>query len=173
MNTMTLAQVANLVGEHPTRIQSWIARNQFKAAMWFGRRGERRWTANEVLRLAIFCRLVNGFNQSPEVAGAMTLTPESVSDGSFFVGFRTSHDEPMQGFHVARVPRDQMGSFFMGDYLSIAGRPMRFWEGHLVREVVALDPQLLAEQVREEWDRLGLEWQGFGIGFGRQDSGEE
>ncbi|MCC5996497.1 MAG: hypothetical protein JJU18_09040 [Oceanicaulis sp.] len=160
MQPMNLTQVANTLAEHPTRIQNWITRGQFQPPMFSQHSGKREWTPNEVLRLAVFAKLVNEFGISASVAGGMTLCPMAASENeNFFVAWR-AHDDAVQSFNVDSVKRENIGRFLRGEIYTSEGQEPKWIDPQLnPAGSIVIDPAPIVRALRAEWEAEGLDWE--------------
>lgn len=87
--TLTLRQVAALLHISRMRVEKWISDNTFPARVFADPGRPREWTFGEVLRLAVFVRLVDTVGVDTKTAGILTQTSVHGfhDDGAFFVAY--------------------------------------------------------------------------------------
>ncbi|MCW1753052.1 hypothetical protein [Rhizobium acaciae] len=110
MDVISIDAVAGILDLHKSRIEQWISREQFLPKVSFARGKKREWDQGEVIRLAVFVKLVDEVGLQPAEAGRLTQTGvhSFTDDGAFFVGYKT---EPMFGWSHDIVRKREIGTF--------------------------------------------------------------
>ncbi|WP_428381795.1 hypothetical protein [Methylocystis sp.] len=84
--------MAKILHVHSSRIEQWISRDQFLPEI-FGERGKtREWTFAEVIRLAVFVRLVDAVGIDAKAAGLLTQVGFHgfKDDSAFLVAYKSN-----------------------------------------------------------------------------------
>jgi predicted DNA-binding transcriptional regulator AlpA len=110
MDTISIEAVADIIGLNKSRIEQWISRGQFFPKVSLAQGKRREWDQGEVIRLAVFVRLVDEVGMTPKVAGHLTQTGVYGfdDDGAFFVCYQT---DPTLGWWHDIVRKREIGTF--------------------------------------------------------------
>ncbi|MGO8040809.1 MerR family transcriptional regulator [Rhizobium leguminosarum] len=164
MNVIAIDAVAKILDLHKSRIEQWISREQFLPKVSFGKGKKREWDQAEVIRLAVFVKLVDEVGLQPAEAGRLTQTGVHgfTDDGAFFVGYKT---EPMFGWWHDIVRKREIGTFLA----SGCHIPKVLMEGRSEKAIrynsenntgpaaaaVIIDLDRIEQQVKDGWPDLG------------------
>lgn len=175
MTAMSHSQVCNFLGIHPKRLEHWIGKGQLTEPslsterrrsdfqppmMTVGRGKKREWTPDEVLRLAVFVKLVDEFGIAPSIAGGMTIVPMAASEKEdFFVAWR-AHDDAVRGFWSDSVKRENIGRFLRGEVYDSQGQTPQWVDPEAVpASAIVIDPAPIVRALRAAWEAEGLDWE--------------
>lgn len=88
-NSLTLRQVTALLGVSRMRVEKWISDGTFPPRAFADPGRPREWTFGEVMRLAVFLRLVDAVGVDTKTAGMLTQTGIHgfSDDGAYFVAY--------------------------------------------------------------------------------------
>lgn len=163
MSVIAIDAVAQILDLHKSRIEQWISREQFLPKVRFVKGKKREWDQAEVIRLAVFVKLVDEVGLQPTEAGRLTQTGVHgfTDDGAFFVGFRT---EPMIGWSHDIVRKREIGTFLasgchipkvlMDGYSEEASRYNSENNTGPAEVAVIIDLDRIEQQVKEGWPDL-------------------
>lgn len=115
MDVRTTKQVAQMLRMHPSRIEQWIAREQFLPGIFAKKGLGRDWTLDEVIRLMVFVRLVDMVGMEPKVAGVLTQVGfHGFNDArALFVAYHGG-PERISGWGRSIVREPDLGEFLAG-----------------------------------------------------------
>ncbi len=111
MSTRSTKQLAAMLSIHPSRVEQWISRGQFRPSIFAEKGLGREWSFDEALRLTLFVRLVDFVGVDPRDAGTLTLLPISLADTpTYFVAYR-DRPEFLSGWQGEAVRAEDLGQF--------------------------------------------------------------
>lgn len=110
MSIISIDAVAGILSLHKSRIEQWISRDQFLPRITLIKGKKREWDVDEVIRLAVFVKLVDEVGMPPKTAGHLTQMGVHgfVDDGAFFVCYQT---EPTLGWWCDVIRKREIGPF--------------------------------------------------------------
>ena len=128
MQSISIDEVAEIIGVGRSRIEQWVSRGQFVPKMSTEQGKRRDWTVIDVIRLSVFVKLVDEISLRSNQAGALTakdardVAEDEASrlarganyaftdDQAFFVCYKT---QPDHGWFYDIVRKRDIGDFLV------------------------------------------------------------